>query len=157
MFDTEIATSARQYNVPEEWIRAVIETESSWNPNAYRYEERIKDASYGLMQVLGRTAIGLGFEGDVYQDLYNPAVNIDLGTRDLAELIRAYGSDFRRVYSAYNSGKPDLWQTSQEVAGHVENAVENLAKWSTSTSGSGLLLLLAALAVWLFSDHKNGK
>lgn len=158
MWETEIAAASQRYQVPEEWIRAVIETESSWNPNAYRWEAKIGDASYGLMQILGKTAIGLGFDGDVYHDLYDPAVNIDLGTMDLAQLIRAYGNDFRRVYSAYNSGKPDLWQTSQEVAQHVENAVANLAKWSTSTSaGSGLLLLLAALAVWLFSDRKGGK
>jgi soluble lytic murein transglycosylase-like protein len=152
MWDQEIADAAARYNVPEEWIRAVIETESSWNPNAYRYEAKISDASYGLMQILGRTAIGLGFTGDVYHDLYDPAVNIELGTRDLAQLIRSYGNDFRRVYSAYNSGNPDLWQTSAEVAAHVTNALANLEKWTTTTpAGAGTLLLVIALGLWLLN------
>lgn len=152
MYEAEISQAAERYNVPEAWIRAVIQTESSWNPNAYRYEERLKDASYGLMQLLGRTAIGLGFEGDVYHDLYDPALNIDLGTKDLAELRRAYGTDFRRVYSAYNSGNPDLWQTSKEVATHVATALANLERWSTTTpAGAGTLLLLIAAGIWFLN------
>jgi soluble lytic murein transglycosylase-like protein len=152
MWETEITQASQRYGVPEEWIRAVIETESSWNPNAYRYEEKIKDASYGLMQILGRTAIGLGFEGDVYHDLYDPALNIDLGTMDLAQLIKSYGTDFRRVYSAYNSGNPDLWQTSTQVAANVARAAANLEKWTTTTpAGAGTLLLLIAFGVWLLN------
>jgi len=156
MWETEIAEASQQYQVPESWIRAVIETESSWNPNAYRYEDRIKDASYGLMQILGKTAIGLGFDGDVYHDLYDPALNIDLGTRDLAQLIRSYGTDFRRVYSAYNSGNPDLWQTSSEVAGHVANAIANLEKWTAPAGGLGILVLIAA-AFWFLIGGANQK
>lgn len=156
MWDQEIAEASQRYQVPESWIRAVIETESSWNPNAYRYEEKIKDASYGLMQILGKTAIGLGFDGDVYHDLYDPATNIDLGTRDLAQLIRSYGTDFRQVYSAYNSGNPNLWQTSQEVAAHVANAIENLQKWTAPAGGVGLLLLIAA-AFWFLMGGTKAK
>lgn len=156
MYDAEISQASQQYQVPEEWIRAVIETESSWNPNAYKYEAKINDASYGLMQILGKTAIGLGFEGDVYNDLYDPALNIDLGTMDLAQLIRSYGTDFRRVYSAYNSGNPDLWQTSQEVAAHVANAVNNLAKWTAAQpAGAGFVVFLIAAFFWLLTGGKS--
>jgi soluble lytic murein transglycosylase-like protein len=158
MWEAEITAASQRYQVPEEWIRAVIETESSWNPNAYRYEAKIKDASYGLMQVLGKTAVGLGFTGDIYNDLYDPETNIDLGTEDLAQLRHSYGNDFQRVYSAYNSGNPDLWQTSQEVAANVERAVANLAKWTTAEpSGAGILVLLIALGVWLLSGGKFEK
>lgn len=156
MWETEITEASERYRVPESWIRAVIETESSWNPNAYRYEDKINDASYGLMQILGKTAIGLGFDGDVYYDLYDPAVNIDLGTRDLAQLIRSYGPDFTRVYSAYNSGNPDLWQTSKEVAAHVGNAIANLDKYAGGSGGVGILILIAA-AFWLLTGGANRK
>jgi soluble lytic murein transglycosylase-like protein len=158
MWEAEITAASQRYQVPEEWIRAVIETESSWNPNAYRYEAKIKDASYGLMQVLGKTAVGLGFTGDVYNDLYDPETNINLGTEDLAQLRHSYGNDFQRVYSAYNSGNPDLWQTSQEVAANVERAVANLAKWTTAEpAGAGILVLLIALGVWILSGGKFEK
>jgi soluble lytic murein transglycosylase-like protein len=110
------------------------------------------------MQVLGKTAVGLGFTGDIYNDLYDPETNIDLGTEDLAQLRHSYGNDFQRVYSAYNSGNPDLWQTSQEVAANVERAVANLAKWTTAEpSGAGILVLLIALGVWLLSGGKFEK
>jgi soluble lytic murein transglycosylase-like protein len=131
MFDAEIQSSARKYNVPESWVKAVISTESSWNPTAYRAEPRINDASYGLMQLLYRTAKGLGYTG-VPDGLYDPATNIDLGTMLLGQLRMRFGDDFRAVYSAYNSGSPSLWQTSREVAANVGRAVENLTKWIQS-------------------------
>jgi soluble lytic murein transglycosylase-like protein len=152
MYEDLIAQASAFYSVPVEWIQAVIETESSWNPNAYRYEAKIKDASYGLMQVLGKTAVGLGFEGDVNNDLYDPATNIDLGAHDLAQLRKSYGDDFRRVYSAYNSGKPDLWETSAEVGANVERALANLAKWtSDSGAGAGVLLVLIGITIWFLT------
>jgi len=154
MFDEFISQASQAYNVPESWIRAVIETESSWNPNAYRYESKIKDASYGLMQLLGKTAIGLGFKGDVYNGLYDPETNIDLGTRDLAQLRAIHGDDFRRVYSAYNSGDPDLWETSAQVAAHVANAVANLAKWGGDQTGTLGIILLLGVAVFLWASRK---
>lgn len=162
MFDAEIATSSRRWAVPESWIRAVIETESSWNPKAYREEPRINDASYGLMQLLYRTALGLGFTGTSSQ-LYDPATNIDLGTKLLGQLRQQHGDDFRRVYSAYNSGNPDLWQRSKEVAAHVARAVENLTKWlSTEVSEfaaapeSGPLVGLVVLVLlWSWTGRRR--
>ena len=157
MFDTEIKTSAALYNVPESWVRAVIETESGWKPDAYRAEARINDASYGLMQLLYQTAVGLGYSGAA-TGLYDPAVNIDLGTKLLGQLRERYGDDFRRVYSAYNSGSPDKWLTSSQVAMNVSRAVANLAKWvqtevsafaATPESGPIVgLLVLIALYFW---------
>ncbi len=131
MFDSEIRESATRWNVPEPWIKAVIETESSWNPQAYREEMKINDASYGLMQLLYKTALGLGYTG-TSSGLYDPATNINLGTKLLGQLRTQYGDDFRRVYSAYNSGNPDLWQRSTQVATNVARAVTNLTKWVSS-------------------------
>jgi soluble lytic murein transglycosylase-like protein len=152
MFDEIIADASQRWNIPVPWIQAIIETESSWNPNAYRYEAKLNDASYGLMQILGKTAVGLGFKGDVYHDLYDPQTNIEVGTADLAQLRNSYGDDFRRIYSAYNSGNPDLWQTSQQVAANVERALGNLAKWSQANPAtSGLVVLLLVGLVWLLT------
>jgi soluble lytic murein transglycosylase-like protein len=161
MFDNEIATSAQLYNVPETWVRAVIETESSWRPSAFRQETN--DASYGLMQLLYGTAKGLGYTG-APDGLYDPAVNIDLGTKLLGQLRRSYGDDFRRVYSAYNSGRPDLWQTSTQVATNVAHALANLEKWlntevsalTGNPAGTGVAVLIAFVLLWAWGG-KRGK
>jgi len=107
------------------------------------------------MQLLTATAAGLGYTGTP-DGLYDPATNIDLGTKLLGQLRRAYGDDFRRVYSAYNSGKPDLWQTSAQVAAHVATAMANLEKWLTvevsgltgSPAGTGVAVLIAFVLLW---------
>lgn len=107
-FDRDILRASDRYTVPVEVIKAVIAQESGFNPAAYRAEPQISDASRGLMQVLERTARALGMQGPVEQ-LYNPAINIDLGAKLLAENIgRArptHGNTILEVaLSAYNAG-----------------------------------------------------
>lgn len=124
-FDAIISKYADIHGVPFQWIKAVIATESSFYPKAYRAEPQINDGSYGLMQLLGRTARNLGFTGDASQ-LFEPDLNIQYGTKLLAQLQRSYGDDFRRIYSAYNSGKPDLYLTSTQVGSNVDRAMRYL-------------------------------
>src|SRR4029450_7443833 len=126
-FDPLISASSARWGVPFQWVKAVIGTESNFDPDAYRAEPRIGDASYGLMQLLSETARGLGFSGDP-AELYDPERNIDLGTKLLAQLRARYGADFRRVYSAYNSGNPDRWQTSSQVLHNAEGAETGLSQ-----------------------------
>lgn len=162
MFDSEIAQASFRYNVPESWIRGVIQVESSWNPNAYRAELRINDASYGLMQLLTQTARGLGWKGTDPKELYQPAVNIDLGAKLLGQLRRSYGDDFRRVYSAYNSGKPDLWQTSTQVAANVQKAMDALARYTSeavqsvmrSDATGPVAAILIVIILWAWGKRK---
>lgn len=120
-YQSSIATYAAQFSVPESWIKAVIMTESSGNPRAFRAEPKINDGSYGLMQLLLRTARGLGFTGESAQ-LFDPDTNIRYGTQLLADLRRRFGANFQRVYSAYNSGNPDLYLTSAQVKLNVDRA-----------------------------------
>lgn len=85
-------------------VKAVIAVESGFNPKAYRAEPHIGDASRGLMQLLFRTATGLqGWQGTP-QDLYDPTLNVRLGTQYLADRIRAHGGDVLAGVSAYNNG-----------------------------------------------------
>jgi soluble lytic murein transglycosylase-like protein len=112
------------------------------------------------MQLLTRTAKGLGYTGPA-EGLYDPEVNIDLGAKLLGQLRSSYGDDFRRVYSAYNSGKPDLWQTSTQVAANVGRALTALEKWVTSefseiTGGnSGVVVLLAFVLLWAWGGKRK--
>lgn len=137
MFDVIISGAASRYNVPESWIRAVIDVESGWNPEAFNPND--PGGAWGLMQIIASTARGYGITD--LSTLFDPAVNIDIGTH----LIHDIGeTDFRRMYSAYNSGDPDLWETSSEVAANVQRALEALGRYSTAGAG----FLIVAIGAW---------
>jgi len=135
-YDVEIERAAARWGVPESWILAVIEVESAFNAGAYRYEAKLNDASYGLMQLLYSTARGLGYTGSP-EGLFDPAVNIDYGAKLLAQLRDRFGADFERVYSAYNSGRPDLYLTSDEVWNHVQRAMAALEHYAGQVIEAG--------------------
>jgi len=84
-------------------VQAMIGTESAFKPKAYRAEPHIQDASRGLMQILLRTARGVGFTGQPLE-LYDPATNIRYGVAYLADLVRAKGGNVWTAVSAYNNG-----------------------------------------------------
>lgn len=122
-----IARNAAAWSVPESWIRAIIQTESGGDAYAYRAEPQISDASYGLMQLLYSTARGLGYSGQP-DGLYDPETNVYYGTKLLSQLRGKYGADPSRVYSAYNSGSPDKYRTSSQVAANVNRFIVNLGE-----------------------------
>lgn len=102
-YDGIIIAAGGRYVVDPMLIKAIINKESSWNPGALRSEPQIHDASYGLMQLLQRTAAGMQ-PGVTPSDLFDPAINIDLGTRYLANQLGLYG--YPAGISAYNAGHP---------------------------------------------------
>jgi len=179
-FDRDILRASSKYAVPVEVIKAVIAQESGFNPTAYRAEPKIGDASRGLMQVLERTARGLGMTGSTEQ-LFNPPINIDLGARLLAENIRAArptrGATILEVaLSAYNAGfsteRPgDAKRTAAGAIVNYESYVAPVVKYlgyfaaqiaaahpavketldSTTGAGSGLASEEGkAVPVWLY-------
>lgn len=105
-FDDIVALAGQAWDVDPALIKAVIAVESEFSPRAFRAEPKIGDASYGLMQLLYKTARALGFTG-VAADLYDPTVNIRLGTRYLADNVRtalSRGYKVDSAISAYNAG-----------------------------------------------------
>jgi soluble lytic murein transglycosylase-like protein len=80
-------------------IKAVIATESSWNPDAINPSE----GSMGLMQVL-HGARG-PYPGMPAIALQNPISNIQLGASFLMDKVRQYGATSDAI-SAYNAGRP---------------------------------------------------
>ena len=163
MFDDLIQAASAKWQVPVPWIQAVIETESSWSASAYREEPQINDASYGLMQLLYKTAKSLGYSG-APEGLFQPGVNIDLGTKLLSNLRKSYGDDFRRVYSAYNSGNPDAWETSSQVAANVARALVALERYVglavgvvTQSPGAAIAVLVAFVLFWTWGGGRPPK
>ena len=159
-YDTLFYNASVAYDVPFAWLKAIAGTESDWNPNAYRDEPKIGDASYGLMQLLTKTAYALGYRGEA-EGLYDPETNINLGAALIAQNISRFGEDFDAVYSAYNSGSPTKYKTSSEVAAHVDRARRYLAaveqtvvEVTSEESGSigiGVLIFIIGIAVFFAS------
>ncbi len=147
MFDAIINTASQTWNVPAQWIRAVIQVESSWNPDAYNPN----DPSRGLMAITDSTGRLYGVVNP--DDLFDPATNVDVGTHLLSDLRAKYGDDFRAVYSAYNSGSPTLWQTSAQVAANVARALAALADQVVASGGNPLVIVIAIAALWFWKKR----
>ena len=97
-----------RYIVPVPTILAVVHQESGGDPEAFRVEPSVADASFGLMQVLLGTARGLGFTGPPRM-LFDPSTSIQLGTQDLAGGIKDYGSEWLALID-YNGGPGAVWR-----------------------------------------------
>lgn len=104
-YDAIIKTASLAYNVPEPLIFAFIKTESNFNPNAYRYESRLDDASIGLMQVLLKTARSVSGNKNLTQEqLFDPENNIPIGTQYIAKQSSRYNGNINDIAAAYNAG-----------------------------------------------------
>jgi soluble lytic murein transglycosylase-like protein len=104
-YDALIVPRAQAADVEVALVKAIIAHESRFVPTAYHFDgpDPALNASYGLMQVEGRTARDCGFTGD-FPTLYDPGTNLDLGIPLLGELLRHYTGDVARAVSAYNGG-----------------------------------------------------
>ncbi|MNP29516.1 Soluble lytic murein transglycosylase precursor [compost metagenome] len=80
--------------MPVDLIKAVIDTESSFNPNVVS-----SAGAKGLMQLMDGTARGLGVS-----DSFNPAQNIDGGVRYLSYQLKRFDGQEKMALAAYNAG-----------------------------------------------------
>lgn len=97
-WDEYIQSAAQQTQVAPPLIAAVIEVESSGNPNSTGTVGEI-----GLMQMKCETAKDMGYVWDCKR-LYAPELNILYGAKYLAYQSRRYGGTIRLILSAYNAG-----------------------------------------------------
>lgn len=154
-YDELIARAHAKFpTVPAGIIKAVVATESSFRPGVWRDEPQIGDKSRGLMQLLLKTARGLGFNG--HPDLlYDPEINVMLGTSLLAQLFRRFGV-WEDALAAYNGGYPRrnaAGVLEPRLAQYVAKVNGHLARWKAApavsatqkTAGVASVLLLAVL------------
>jgi soluble lytic murein transglycosylase-like protein len=167
-YNDSIQSYATRFAVDPAFIAAIIQTESSGDPNAYRFEKKLNDASFGLMQVLSGTARNLGYTGEP-EGLYDPDTNIMYGTMLIQQLQSRFGSDPAAIYSAYNSGSATAYKTSTQVATNVQRFLGNLSSLASSavtavtdatnfiadnpgtSADIGLLLVIGLIGLYLIS------
>lgn len=103
-----------KYATLDDCVNAIIKIESNNNPNAVRKEPKLKDASYGLMQILTKTAKDLetkhpelprlgSTNKELAKSLRDPEINRLYGTALFKEELDFYKTPELAV-AAYNSG-----------------------------------------------------
>lgn len=94
-----------KYQVEPALAKAFIRQESNWDVNASRYEAHLNDSSWGLMQVLLKTARGvLNRPTLTIAELITPEVNIEAGVKFIGQLLQRYNYTYDDAIAAYNAG-----------------------------------------------------
>lgn len=96
-FDPLIQAAAQRHGVDFGLIKAVIHTESGFDPRA-----RSGPGAQGLMQLMPATAARYQVK-----DVWDPAQNIEAGTRHLRHLLDRY-RDLPLALAAYNAGEGNV-------------------------------------------------
>jgi soluble lytic murein transglycosylase len=110
-FNKEVNTYAQKWNLVPASIWAVMKKESAFQPNVTSYAN-----AYGLMQLIPPTAKrlsdALGLDVSDVRKLFNPDMNIHLGSYYLAELLKRYNGNMYQALAAYNAGehRVDKWR-----------------------------------------------
>jgi soluble lytic murein transglycosylase len=125
-YDKLIDKVARTEGLDSDLLRAVVETESNFDPKAVS-----KKGALGLMQLMPETARGMGVT-----DPFHPAENLVAGARYLRRLIDKYEGKLTLALSAYNAGEKAVeryrgippFPETQDYVRKVLKAYERTAK-----------------------------
>jgi|SRR5579864_8255987 len=128
---------AQKYALDRFLVCAVIEQESSWNPWAVRYEplffksyikpgnpdspstsQVMRACSFGLMQVMGQTAIEFGWRGTFLTELCDPDTGVDFGCRKLQRELMLHGNAPGALQGYNGGGNPNYAQQVLARVGH---------------------------------------
>lgn len=99
---------AKRHGVEEALVKAVVAAESNYDAHAISHAGAI-----GLMQLMPPTAADYGVTS--IDDLFDPQINLNTGTRHLKRLLRKYDNDYGRVIMAYNAGEGVVDRTNSRV------------------------------------------
>jgi soluble lytic murein transglycosylase-like protein len=90
-----VREAAERHQVDPALVRAVIETESNWNPSAVS-----RKGASGLMQLIPTTGQRFGAN-----DLFSPKQNVEAGVSYLKTLLERYNGNLDLALAAYNAGE----------------------------------------------------
>lgn len=114
-----LATAAAAHGVDHELLKAVISTESAFNPQAVSHKGAV-----GLMQIMPATARRYGVQSEpgitIAAKLADPELNIRTGTRYLADLLRMFGTETELAVAAYNAGEGAVVRAGNRIPRYTE-------------------------------------
>ena len=108
------------------WIYAIIKVESNFNANATS-----GSGAKGLMQLMDNTASDIAKELNIFdfepEMLYNPEINIMLGTKYFDKLLAKYNENYYLAIAAYNGGigNVDSWIEKGVISSDASD-IENI-------------------------------
>ena len=116
----ELLRYARTRNVDPRFVLAIMKQESS-----FRADAKSPSAARGLLQLVFDTALKYnrqaGFPNLQAEQLYQPAVNIAIGSEYIAELKNQFGGLYEAIAASYNGGEDNaerwLARTKPQDAG----------------------------------------
>jgi soluble lytic murein transglycosylase len=115
-YATWIDRESKNQNLDQNWIRSLIRQESTFRPDA-----RSSSNALGVMQLLPATAQEVARDlrikdFQVPDSLYDPDVNIRLGSTYLARMVRNFNGNIPLALAAYNAGPTRLrrWMAARK-------------------------------------------
>mgnify|MGYP006281444899 CR=1 FL=1 len=145
-YQQSVEKSARKFDLPVDLIYSVIREESNFNHLAYS-----RSKAHGLMQIIPSTGRGIAnqlkLEDYDTENIFEPKLNINMGTYYLSEQVHRFGSK-RLGIAAYHGGpgqvsrwldrftgvSVDLWLeliTSEATRGYVKRVYRNFLVYRT--------------------------
>jgi soluble lytic murein transglycosylase len=119
-----LAVAGKRAGIDPYLLLALMRQESLFDPAA-----RSSSDAQGLMQLLPSTARTIAAEVSMpaaRADLFDPAVNIELGTAYLKKLFDMFGGDAVKAVAAYNGGEHAVERWSARFKGDDDEWVENI-------------------------------
>lgn len=116
-YKEQVYISANNHEVDPLLIFSIIKAESKFDPNAISNR-----GAKGLMQIMNQTgewgAEELNMQGFTTDQLFDPAVNIEIGSWYVGKLIRQYDGDIPTLLAAYNAGTGNVykWRNNKDYS-----------------------------------------
>ncbi|MEO8122113.1 MAG: lytic transglycosylase domain-containing protein [Rhodoferax sp.] len=114
-----LTAASNSFGVDYELLKAVVSAESAFNPRAVSHKGAV-----GLMQIMPATARRYGVQSEpgftVASKLTDPELNIQTGTRYLADLMRLFGGETELAVAAYNAGEGAVMRAGNRIPNYKE-------------------------------------
>lgn len=125
-YEELIQAAAQRYGVSAHLVKAVVTAESDFDPQVVSGA-----GAMGLMQLMPGTARDLGVK-----DPFDPAQNIDGGTRYLAQMLDRFDGDEKKALAAYNWG-PGNVERGGRMPAETRNYLKKVSNFKQQYAQAG--------------------